>query len=164
MKALFRRSFPFNSKMKLQGQMMKLSIFLFVSLALFLPVNGAYAAAAGGVDISIDGKSVAGYVETFPDGPIDPSLAKPLMDALKGSSLTFERDYKLKVDPADAAKATLRGKIKVSATFRGRDLSTAKSGHLHLVKRDGKWFVTAKEVDRLMIAAGLKKPPQKATK
>ncbi len=143
---------------------MKPSIIMFVSLTLFLPFSDANAAAAGGVDISIDGKSVAGYVETFPDGPIDPSLAKPLMEALKGSSLTFERDYKLKVDPADDMKATLRGKIKVSATFRGRALATAKTGHLHLVKRDGKWFVSVKEVDRLMIAAGLKKPPKKATK
>ncbi len=143
---------------------MKPSIIVLVSLTLFLPFSDAYAAAAGGVDISIDGKSVAGYVETFPDGPIDPSLAKPLMEALKGSSLTFERDYKLEVDPADDVKATLRGKIKVSATFRGRGLATAKTGHLHLVKRDGKWFVSVKEVDRLMIAAGLKKPPKKATK
>ncbi len=67
---------------------MKPSIIMFVSLTLFLPFSDANAAAAGGVDISIDGKSVAGYVETFPDGPIDPSLAKPLMEALKGSSLT----------------------------------------------------------------------------
>ncbi len=143
---------------------MKLSLILFVSLTLFLPFSNAYAAAAGGVDISIDGKSVAGYVETFPDGPIDPSWAKPLMEALKGSSLTFERGYKLEVDPADDAKATLRGKITVTATFRGRGLATAKTDQLHLVKRDGKWFVSGKEVDRLMIAAGLKKPPKKATK
>ena len=140
------------------------SILLFVSLTLFLPFSDAYGAAAGGVDISIGGKPVAGYVETFPDGPIDPSRAKPLMEALKGSSLTFERGYKLEVDPTDDARATLRGKIEVTATFRGRGLATAKTDHLHLVKRDGKWFVIVKEVDRLMIAAGLKKPPKTATK
>ncbi len=140
--------------------MTKSSLVLLALLSLFLISNNAEAASAGGVGISIDGKSVAGYVETFPDGPIDPSWAKPLMEALKGSSLTFERGYKLAVDPEDDTKATLRGKIKVSSTFRGRELATAETKHLHLVKRGGKWFVTNKEVDRIMIAAGLKEPPK----
>ena len=137
---------------------------LFAVLFIVLVARESDAAAAGGVGVSIDGKHVAGYVDTFPDGPIDPAWAKPLMERLRAEPLTFARDYKLAVDPKDDTKATLRGKIAVSTHFRGRDLSTAKAKQLQLSKRGGRWFVANKEVDRMMIAAGLKKEPKKAPK
>ena len=104
----------------------------------------------------LDGKDIGGFVETFPGGPIDPKWAKPLMERLKGVALECEGDIKPTVDPKDENKATLRGKIKVIASFRGRDIATAETDHLHLVKQDGKWFVTPKEIDRMITAAGAK--------
>ena len=115
--------------------------------------NHAHAAAAGGAHVTVDGKDVGGFVETFPDGPIDPAWAGPLLERLKGTALEFEGDIKPIIDPKDANKATLRGKIKVAASFRGRDVGSAETEVVNLEKRGDSWYITPKDMDRLIAEA-----------
>ncbi len=137
---------------------MKRPIAILAVLSALAISNKADAAAAGGAIIYADGKEVAGYVDSFPDGPIDPSWAAPLLGRLEGVALKLADSHVVVVDPKDDTKATLKGKIKVSASFRGREIATAKTDKLGLVKRDGEWYVSGKEIDRIMVAAGAKAP------
>ena len=78
---------------------------------------------------------------------------------LRDIPLTFERDFKIPVDPDDDNKATIRGEIEISARLRGdRSRSPAKTDHLRFVRRGDRWFLAEEDIIRTLKLAGLAVP------
>lgn len=117
-------------------------------VAFIVATRPAGAATICGAGIELDGKHVAGYAETWVG-----QSPEELMGGLVGRKLTIERDFKVPVDADDPNKATLRGKIRVVASKRRDALLVAEFGVLHLVKRNGQWFVAEADVKKALAAA-----------
>ena len=105
----------------------------------------AAAATAAGVGIELDGKHVCGYVITR-----DKETRGELVRDLPKHRLTFERDFRIPVDPKNPEMATLEGKIKIISKIAGERKTEATARVLKLVKRDGKWFVEEELFKRIL--------------
>lgn len=124
----------------------KLAFFL-AALALLVINPLARAATAAGAGIELDGKTVAGYTITH-----DSESREELVKNLSNHYLTFERDFKIPVAAKNPASATLKGKVRLYSKIRGERQFMAATTELHLVKRDGKWFVEPESLARAVKA------------
>lgn len=117
----------------------------FSIFALFAPIDGAKAATAAGAGIELNGKYIGGYVITRAK-----ETRADLVGQLVVRHLTFERDFKLPVDPKKPNTVTLAGEIKIYSKIRGDREVEARASELKLVKRKGEWYVERNSLRRAL--------------
>lgn len=122
-----------------------LSVILLGVLALCSSITGLKAATAAGAGIELDGKYIGGYVITRAK-----ETRKDLVGQLVVRHLTFERDFKLEVDPKKPNMVTLAGEIKIYSKIRGDREVEARVRELKLVKRKGQWYVERNSLRRAL--------------
>lgn len=123
----------------------------------FMIVAPAVAAEATGIEILIDGKSVAGFTTTYQG-----ESQAEIWLMLKQTPLTFERDFQVPASDADPSQATLTGQILLRTYRRGDPGTATLCDSLELVRRGNRWFVAEQDVDRTLKAAGLRPPDEPA--
>lgn len=132
-------------------------IVLATVLLLATPAVTARGATAVGVDLQVDGQTVAGTIFTG-SGESEAEI----WQSLKRRPLRFERGFSVPPSAEDESKATLTGEIVVQVKQAGEAGASATVEQLELEHRDGNWYVTDAEVMRTMAAAGLQAPVEPA--
>lgn len=125
-------------------------IVLAIVLLLASPAVTARGATAVGIDLQVDGQTVAGTIFTG-SGESEAEI----WQSLKRRPLRFERGFSVPQSAEDESKATLTGEIVVQVKQAGEAGARATVEQLELEHRDGNWYVTDAEVMRTMAAAGL---------